>query len=79
MWLGEPIRTKVFSDGPRDILCHLATAELLEKSFPSVYSQIRPHLTVFKDGEFELISSYDALELTPILVAIFDAAHSERT
>jgi hypothetical protein len=37
MWLGEPTRTKVFSDGPRDIPCHVAAAELLEKTFPSVY------------------------------------------
>ena len=67
MWLGEPTRTKVFSDGPRDIPCHVTAAELLEKAFPSVYPQIRPHLSILKDGEFELISSDDALELRPIL------------
>lgn len=67
MWLGEPTRTRVFSDGPRDIPCHVAAAEMLEKAFPSVYPQIRPHLSILKDGEFELISSADPLELTPIL------------
>ena len=45
----------------------ISSLELLEKVFPSVYPQIRPHLSILKDGEFELISSADALELTPIL------------
>jgi hypothetical protein len=67
MWLGEPTRTRVFSDGLRDIPCHVVATEMLEKAFPSVYPQIRPHLSILKDGEFELISSADALELTPIL------------
>ncbi|RYP53076.1 hypothetical protein DL768_001853 [Monosporascus sp. mg162] len=67
MWLGEPTRTRVFSDGSRDIPCHVTAAEMLEKAFPSVYPQIRPHLSILRDGEFELISSADALELTPIL------------
>jgi hypothetical protein len=67
MWLGEPTRTRVFSDGPRDIPCHVAAAEMPEKAFPSVYPLIRPHLSILKDGEFEPISSADALELTPIL------------
>ncbi|KAK3989003.1 hypothetical protein QBC44DRAFT_381812 [Cladorrhinum sp. PSN332] len=67
MWLGEPTRMRAFSDGPRDIPCHVTAAEMLEIGFPDIYPQIRPHLSILKDGEFELISSADPLDLTAVL------------
>ncbi|KAK4222693.1 hypothetical protein QBC38DRAFT_489218 [Podospora fimiseda] len=67
LWLGEPTKLDAFSDGPREIPCHATAAGVLKATFPTVYPEIRPYLSILEDGEFELVSSADPLDLTAIL------------
>lgn len=67
MWLGKPTRTRAFSNGQGKIPCHVTAAEILEREFPSLWAQIKPYMSILEDAEFELVSSDNILELTPIL------------
>jgi hypothetical protein len=40
---------------------------MIEEAFSSFYLLVRPHLSILKDGEFELINNADVLDLTLIL------------